>query len=458
MAASNAVNATSTGIQTFTGTAFTGSTVTQYGVLVGGASNAVASTAVGSAGQVLQSSGAGVNPAYSTATFPSTATSTGTILRANGTNWVATTATYPTTTSANQILYSSSANVVAGLTSAANSIVLTDASSVPSLGTSLLNDFTFTTSTAGATRTLTVSNTNNSNTASHATVQTTTGGASAGDPAHTFTITGATSWTIGADNSASDAFVVAASTALGTTNVMSMATGGGVSCVLGDLDITRSSSGGTVKTTVSNTSNTASSNALDQITVAGTSAGDPFTTYTVTSGNSASVGVDNSDSDRFKVSYSTALGTTDTIIADATGGQYKGYGTNTAPAAGFLGQQITSGYVSGVSLTSTVAKTVTSISVTAGVWDITGICNVGFGTSGTACQLSISTVNNTLASNNGDDNAVLTHIAATYSNCTLVVPALRVLLSGTTTYYLVSSCVFTGTGTAAGRISAVRVG
>lgn len=51
---------------------------------------------------------------WSTATLPSTATGTGTILRADGTNWVATTATYPATTSVNQILYSTSANVIGG--------------------------------------------------------------------------------------------------------------------------------------------------------------------------------------------------------------------------------------------------------------------------------------------------------------------------------------------------------
>lgn len=51
---------------------------------------------------------------WSTATIPSTATGTGTILRADGTNWVATTATYPTTTTDNQILHSTSANVVGG--------------------------------------------------------------------------------------------------------------------------------------------------------------------------------------------------------------------------------------------------------------------------------------------------------------------------------------------------------
>jgi len=276
-------------------------TLTNHGVLIGQSTSAIAATAAGSAGQVLQSGGASADPTYSTATFPSTATGTGKVLIADGTNWVAstptfpnasatsgkfirsdgtnwiastptlptsagtsgkvlqsdgtnyvestptypsasgstgtilrsdgtnnvyTTATYPATTTANQLLYSSANNTVGGLTSAANSIVLTDGSSVPSLATSLSNDFTFTSATAGATRTLTVSNTNNSNAASQALVQTTTGGASAGDPFHTFTITGATSFSLGLDNSASDAFVIAASTALGTTNVMSVATTG----------------------------------------------------------------------------------------------------------------------------------------------------------------------------------------------------------------------------------------
>lgn len=72
-------------------------TITQYTVQVGGASNLLASVGPGSVGQVLQSAGNAANPAYSTATFPSTATGTGKILRADGTNWVATTATFPDT-------------------------------------------------------------------------------------------------------------------------------------------------------------------------------------------------------------------------------------------------------------------------------------------------------------------------------------------------------------------------
>jgi len=103
-------------------------TVTQFDVLVGGSGGAIASVGPGSAGQILQSGGAAANPAYSTATYPATATGTGTILRADGTNWAATTATYPATTTSQQILYSTAANVVGQLTTANSSIAATNSS------------------------------------------------------------------------------------------------------------------------------------------------------------------------------------------------------------------------------------------------------------------------------------------------------------------------------------------
>jgi hypothetical protein len=125
---------TLTGVLTGNGTgAITANAITQYGVLIGGASNAVGSTAVGSAGQVLQSSGAGVNPAYSTATYPTTATGTGTILRADGTNWVATTSTYPTTNAVSTLLYASASNVMSALATANNGTLVTSNTGVPSI-------------------------------------------------------------------------------------------------------------------------------------------------------------------------------------------------------------------------------------------------------------------------------------------------------------------------------------
>lgn len=59
-------------------------TFTTNGPLYSAASGVVTSAAAGSAGQVLQ---AGSPPVFSTATYPSTAGSSGNILTSNGTNW-----------------------------------------------------------------------------------------------------------------------------------------------------------------------------------------------------------------------------------------------------------------------------------------------------------------------------------------------------------------------------------
>jgi hypothetical protein len=108
------------------------SNLTANTILAGGGAS-INFVGPGSAGQLLTSSGSGAPPVYTTATFPATATSTGTILRANGTNWVATTATYPTTTTASQILYSSATNVIGGLSTANNGTLVTSNTGVPSV-------------------------------------------------------------------------------------------------------------------------------------------------------------------------------------------------------------------------------------------------------------------------------------------------------------------------------------
>lgn len=78
-------------------------------------------------------------------------------------------------------------------------------------------------------------------------------------------------------------------------------------------------SGVTNTLTVTNPSDTASSQALTNITVGGTSAGDPFLTYTVAGTTNWSEGIDNSDSDAYVLSASSALGTTNVIRASTAG-------------------------------------------------------------------------------------------------------------------------------------------
>lgn len=105
----------------------------------------------------------------------------------------------------------------------------------PAFASSATGDFTFTSSTAGATRTFTVTNTDNTNSASTALIKAVTGGASAGDAFYQASTT-TTTWSFGVDNSvtspAADPFVIAASSTLGTTNVLSASTGGQINLPL----------------------------------------------------------------------------------------------------------------------------------------------------------------------------------------------------------------------------------
>lgn len=112
---------------------YTPATYTAHGVLIGEGTSSIVALAAGSVGQVLQSGGASADPAYSTATYPSTASGTGTLLRANGTNWVATTSTYPTTNAVSTLLYASATNVMSALATANNGVLITSATGVPSL-------------------------------------------------------------------------------------------------------------------------------------------------------------------------------------------------------------------------------------------------------------------------------------------------------------------------------------
>lgn len=82
------------------------------------------------AGQMLRS-GATAAPTWSTATFPATATGTGTILRADGTNWVASVPTFANTYAVSTLLYAASADAVSGLATVNRASLSTNATGVP---------------------------------------------------------------------------------------------------------------------------------------------------------------------------------------------------------------------------------------------------------------------------------------------------------------------------------------
>lgn len=75
---------------------------------------------------------------------------------------------------------------------------------------------------------------------------------------------------------------------------------------LNDFSVTSATSGDTATLTVSNSSDTASSIARSVVSVSSSSTSDLFTRYAVSATNQYAVGIDNSDSDRFKISYAAS--------------------------------------------------------------------------------------------------------------------------------------------------------
>ena len=146
------------------------------GGVVYSSASALAISAVGSSGQLFQSTGT-TAPGWTTATYPSTTTAnqllyssatntvgglnsanngllvtsnsgvpsilagpgtTGNILQSNASAAPSfSTATYPSSTTINEILYSSSANTVVGLATANNGVLITSAGGIPSISSTL---------------------------------------------------------------------------------------------------------------------------------------------------------------------------------------------------------------------------------------------------------------------------------------------------------------------------------
>lgn len=352
-------------------------TASNGGIFYSTASAGAILAGTATAGQVLRS-GASTTPAWSTATYPATATGTGTILRADGTNWVATTSTYPNTNSVSTLLYASSANVMSELTTANDGILVTSHTGVPSILAG-----------PGAAGKVLQSN-------------------------------------------------AAAAPSYSTATYPSTATGTGT--------ILRADGTNWVATT----STYPNTNAINTLLYA-SSANVMSALATANSGvlSTNSSGVPSIDTTNFAVL--------------STGLQLKGNNTNTAPPAGFIGEQIRSFIASGsaVSLSTTVCSNITSIILTAGIWDISAVIKfvANSATSITLFQYGISPTSATMDTF-GDDCGTDSHATAIIGyGPTRSIPAYRVTLSGNTTYYLVALGTFTvNTLTAYGRISATRVG
>lgn len=140
------------------------------------------------------------------------------------------------------------------------------------------------------------------------------------------------------------------------------------------------------------------------------------------------------------------------------GGLLQG-GVTQAPSAGFIGQQIRATVANpGNAIANATATNLTSISLTAGIWDVSLVMGFAGATTVTQTVANINTSSATLGTL-GDNRVDLPGFSQSTANLILTIPSYRITLTSTTTVYAVGYMAYTaGTGTFYGRISATRVG
>lgn len=158
-----------------------------------------------------------------------------------------------------------------------------------------------------------------------------------------------------------------------------------------------------------------------------------------------------------------ALGTPSALVLTNATGDQTGTTTNDNAAAGKVGQYVSSSVLVGsaISLTSATNADVTSISLTAGDWDVRGciIFVAAGGTIATRYASAISISSGFFPTSGAENNQQVLNITfPAGQGCTLSAGPVRLSLAGTTTVYLEAQAVFTvSTMTAYGFIGARRV-
>lgn len=149
------------------------------------------------------------------------------------------------------------------------------------------------------------------------------------------------------------------------------------------------------------------------------------------------------------VTPTLGVATATSLAFSPTTGGIVGTATNDNASAGRVGEFVSSVILVGsaVSVTTGTSKTVTSISLTAGDWDIWGSIwmNPAGGTITTQFAGSISQTNDTLATTPAIGSAYTQLFGFTIgagASCILAVPGTRITISGTTTVYLVGLAAF----------------
>lgn len=147
--------------------------------------------------------------------------------------------------------------------------------------------------------------------------------------------------------------------------------------------------------------------------------------------------------------------TATSLTFNPTTGGIVGTTTNNNADAGKVGEYIFSQILVGTptSISTGVAANVTSISLTAGDWSVSGNLYVD----GTTVTLLIGSINTTSATLTDSSLSSFIYPLATGSGAAMPICTQRMSLSGTTTVYLVVNATGTGTMHAAGLLAARRI-
>jgi hypothetical protein len=146
------------------------------------------------------------------------------------------------------------------------------------------------------------------------------------------------------------------------------------------------------------------------------------------------------------------------LIFSPTTAGIKGTTTNDNASSGVVGEYIESITAGTAVAASGTYGDVTSISLTAGDWDVTAI---NYFNSGTAITIAITGISTTSGNSStglvAGSNQAIDVIGATTHDFTQVVSSYRMSLSGTTTVYLKESATYTGSFFCTARLSARRM-
>ena len=143
-----------------------------------------------------------------------------------------------------------------------------------------------------------------------------------------------------------------------------------------------------------------------------------------------------------------------TKLNTLTGG-ITGLLTGSAAAAGLVGEEVNATTGAAVNLTTGAIASVLSISLPAGDWELEHALRINNAGNVTLLNFGVNTANNALPANWYDRYNITTTLAAGSSSRQGL--SRRVLLSATTTLYLVAQSTFTSTCTADGYIRARRM-